>query len=223
MSSARKLTIVSGFFLVGVVALAVYVFVWLSYNPETITPATSVGSSGQLTTNLELATVGSIDFGTHPSWVAYLTRVDGKWVSTTVWQVPAHSLIHVTLLEYDTQTGLRNPFMSQVRGTVGDVEYVNGKAVRYMNPNFPAHTFSIPELGVNVPLEGIPQSTYPGTISGNPHGEHQTITFSFRTGNAQTDHWQCFVPCAAGYLFGQGGPMQTIGYMDGYLKVVNPK
>jgi hypothetical protein len=154
--------------------------------------------------------------------VAYLIRDDGKWLSSTVWQVPAHSLIHVTIWEYDSETGLRNPFMSQVRGTVGGTVVENGKTIRYMNPNLPAHTFSIPELGLNVPLEGITQSSYPADLT-NPHNTHVTITFSFRSGNAQTDHWQCFVPCAAGYLFGNGGPMQTIGYMDGYLKVVNPK
>jgi hypothetical protein len=27
------------------------------------------------------------------------------------------------------------------------------------------------------------------------------------------------VPCAAGWVFGFGGPMQTIGYMDGFLNV----
>ncbi len=31
--------------------------------------------------------------------------------------------------------------------------------------------------------------------------------------------WQCFVPCAAGFIYGFGGPMQTIGYMDGFLNV----
>jgi len=28
------------------------------------------------------------------------------------------------------------------------------------------------------------------------------------------------VPCAAGFIDGLGGPMQTVGYMDGYIKVV---
>jgi hypothetical protein len=27
------------------------------------------------------------------------------------------------------------------------------------------------------------------------------------------------VPCAAGWIDGFGGPMQTIGYMDGFLNV----
>jgi hypothetical protein len=222
MTSARKLTIVGGLFIAGVIGLALYVFVWLTYNPETISPPATTNSTGQVSTHLFLATTGSIDFGTHPTWVAYLIRDDGKWLSSTVWQVPAHSLIHVTIWEYDSETGLRNPFMSQVRGTVGGTVVENGKTIRYMNPNLPAHTFSIPELGLNVPLEGITQSSYPADLT-NPHNTHVTITFSFRSGNAQTDHWQCFVPCAAGYLFGNGGPMQTIGYMDGYLKVVNPK
>ncbi|MGH7758451.1 MAG: hypothetical protein ACREN7_03980 [Candidatus Dormibacteria bacterium] len=215
MSAARKLVIVGGAFVIAVILLLIYVFVWLAYNPATI----KVGSATATSTNLELATTGTIDYGTHPDWVSYLTRQNGKWVHTTVWQVPAHSTIHVTLFEYDTQTGLRNPFISQVRGTIGNVAVENGKTVRYLNPNLPAHSFSIPELGVNVPLAGISQSTYPGDLT-NPHNTHVTIHFSFKVGGPETVHWQCFVPCAAGYLFGWGGPMQTIGYMDGYIKIV---
>jgi hypothetical protein len=50
---------------------------------------------------------------------------------------------------------------------------------------------------------------------------HNTITFTFRSGKHKGLYrWQCFVPCAAGFQFGFGGPMQTIGYMDGYLDVV---
>jgi hypothetical protein len=49
---------------------------------------------------------------------------------------------------------------------------------------------------------------------------HRTIEFTFRTGKPGHYRWQCFVPCAAGFLYGFGGPMQTIGYMDGYLDVV---
>ena len=47
-----------------------------------------------------------------------------------------------------------------------------------------------------------------------------TITFSFRTGKRGTYRWQCFVPCAAGFILGFGGPMQTMGWMDGLLEVV---
>ena len=33
--------------------------------------------------------------------------------------------------------------------------------------------------------------------------------------------WQCFVPCGGGYVDGNGGPMQTIGYMTGQMNVVS--
>jgi hypothetical protein len=48
---------------------------------------------------------------------------------------------------------------------------------------------------------------------------HRTIQFTFHTTAPGHYRWQCFVPCAAGWLFGFGGPMQTIGYMDGFLNV----
>ena len=49
---------------------------------------------------------------------------------------------------------------------------------------------------------------------------HRTIRFAFHTGKPGHYRWQCFVPCAAGWIDGFGGPMQTIGYMDGFLNVV---
>jgi hypothetical protein len=48
---------------------------------------------------------------------------------------------------------------------------------------------------------------------------HTTITFMIRTGKPGHYRWQCFVPCAAGFYTGFGGPMQTVGWMDGYLNV----
>ena len=49
---------------------------------------------------------------------------------------------------------------------------------------------------------------------------HRTIEFDIRTGGKGRYRWQCFVPCAAGWLNGNGGPMQTLGYMDGFIDVV---
>ena len=136
--------------------------------------------------------------------------------------MPANSLIHVTLNQYDGDSGLRNPFLSQSTGTVGGDFTLNGKATRAINPNDASHLFAIPALGVSVPLEGVPDSAKnpcgnaPCTLS----QDHETISFTFRTGRKGVYRWQCFVPCAAGYIDGFGGPMQTVGYMDGYLKVV---
>jgi hypothetical protein len=45
--------------------------------------------------------------------------------------------------------------------------------------------------------------------------------FSFMTPAAGgVFRWQCLIPCGGGYVFGNGGPMQTIGYMTGNMTVV---
>ena len=49
---------------------------------------------------------------------------------------------------------------------------------------------------------------------------HTTVSFTFRTPVKGLYRWQCFVPCGAGFIQGNGGPMQTVGYMGGFLKVV---
>ena len=82
--------------------------------------------------------------------------------------------------------------------------------------------FAIPQIGVSVPLEGVaddaknPCANAPCTLS----NDHETISFTFRTPGKGLYRWQCFVPCAAGFIQGFGGPMQTVGYMDGFIKVV---
>jgi hypothetical protein len=44
--------------------------------------------------------------------------------------------------------------------------------------------------------------------------------FSFMTPNhTGTYRWQCFIPCGGGFLDGNGGPMQTLGYMMGNMEV----
>ena len=76
--------------------------------------------------------------------------------------------------------------------------------------------------GISVPLEGIssnaknPCANAPCSLK----NDHYTVSFSFRTHQKGLFRWQCFVPCAAGFIQGFGGPMQTVGYMGGYLKVV---
>ena len=172
--------------------------------------------------SLTLQTVASIGFGPHPDWVSYLVKdPKGKWVHSTVLDVPANSLVHVTILQYDTATGLRNPFWGLPEGTVGRAK-VNGTAIPILNPDLASHTFAIPELGVTVPLKGVADnaknqcSVAPCTLA----EAHNTITFTFRTGKRGTYRWQCFVPCAAGFILGFGGPMQSLGYMDGLMHVV---
>jgi hypothetical protein len=208
------------------VLIGLYVGVWATSAPPTIaaTPVAAVG--GGTAADLTLETVGSIGpkySPAHPDWVSYLVRRGGQWVHSTIFQVPANSEVHVTIYQFDSETGLRNAFLSQAEGTVGGTMTIDGKTVNHIEPEQASHTFVIPELGVFVPLPGVSEEAKntcefapcePSTMA------HRTITFTFRTGGKGRYRWQCFVPCAAGTYDGNGGPMQTFGYMDGYIDVV---
>lgn len=181
-------------------------------------------AAGGRSANLTLQTVAAVGpkLAPNSTWVSYLVREHGTWRRSTVWTLPANTLVHVTLYQFDGKSGLRNPFLAQARGLVGNVFSVDGKSRSTINPDDASHTFAIPQLGVIVPLEGIADNAK------NPCGDapcplsaaHLTITFTFRTGKKGHYRWQCFVPCAAGFYYGFGGPMQTIGYMDGFINVV---
>jgi hypothetical protein len=197
--------------------IAFYIVSYLVVRPPT------VAASGQPPrASITLQTVASLGFGPHPDWVSYLAKnARGKWEHSTVLSVPAHSLVHFTIYQYDTATGLRNPYWGGTSGLVGEMR-VNGKPVPTLDPDLASHTFAVPGLGVSVPLKGVADnaknqcSVAPCTLA----EAHNTITFTIRTGKAGTFRWQCFVPCAAGFILGLGGPMQSVGYMDGYLNVV---
>jgi hypothetical protein len=202
-----------------VVALAAwYIVGYVVSFPTTVAQASTNG-----VVNLTAQTVASYGNQPHPDWVSYLVKdAQGRWVHSTIWRLPAHSTVRMTILQYDTATGLRNPFLGQVRGTTGDTMTVDGKTVRAIDPNLASHTFTIPDLGVSVPLKGVADNA-PNQCSVAPctmAEAHTTTTFEFHTGKPGIIRWQCFVPCGAGWYFGNGGPMQTIGWMDGFIKVV---
>jgi hypothetical protein len=202
------------------VAAGLIVFYILSY--LVIRPPAVRASGSAPHARLTLQTVASLGFGPHPDWVSYLVKNDqGTWVHSTVLTVPAHSLVTVTLYQFDTATGLRNPFFGRPLGLVGDMT-VDGKTVKTLDPDLASHTFAVPDLGVSVPLKGVPDNAKNQcSVAPCNLGEaHTTVVFTFRTGKKGTFRWQCFVPCAAAFILGNGGPMQSIGYMDGYLHVV---
>jgi hypothetical protein len=178
-----------------------------------------------------------------PDWVSYYVQdpTTGDWEHTTLFSVPANSLIHVTIFGFDGCTPLRNNYWSQVQGTIGGTvtvsqfdqkgkEYVTDNTTSvinsYSNCNV-GHTFAIPTLGVYVPVASPNAnlsannlcSSSPCTTSGNPYSEE---TFEFRSPATGGQYrWQCLVPCGGGYVDGNGGPMQTLGYMMGEMDVVN--
>jgi hypothetical protein len=220
MSPRRAgVTIAAVLVVAGGVLFGLYISLFLQAEPTPVRVAAPTVREADLT----LQTVAQVGHGPTPDWVSYYAKDQrGRWVHSTILKVPAHALIHVTVYQYDSATGLRNPLWGQPRGIVGGVMTVNGKPLRVLNPALASHTFAVPELGVSVPLKGVADDA-PDQCASAPCGldeAHVTIHFSFRTGKRGEYRWQCFVPCAAGTILGFGGPMQTIGYMDGELDVV---
>jgi hypothetical protein len=194
-----------------------YALAYLTKAPNGIAAPVQNGAA-----HLTLQTVAAYGHSPEPDWVSYLVQDgSGHWHHSTIFKLPAHTLVQVTLYQFDTATGLRNPFLAQVRGTVGGTATLNGKAFSTLNADDASHTFTVPDLGVSVPLAGIatsaknPCSTAPCSTS----FDHNTITFSFMTPGPGKYRWQCFVPCGAAFIFGNGGPMQTLGWMSGELEV----
>jgi hypothetical protein len=217
MSRAAKLGLVGVGTAFGVALIVYYIVSYLI-----VTPPVVAATGAKPRVHLTLQTVASFGHSPHPDWVSYLARKgDGKWVHSTVLRVPSYSTVALTIYQFDTATGLRNPFWGEPRGTLGGTMNVDGKTLNVLNPDLASHTFAIPDLGVSVPLKGVPDdaknqcSVAPCSLS----EAHTTVTFSFRTGKPGKYRWQCFVPCAAGFILGFGGPMQSIGWMDGYLMV----
>jgi hypothetical protein len=185
------------------------------------TPVAAI-ETGPGQAHLTLGTTPAVGrLGGNPTWVSYLAREDGEWKHSTEYELPAHSLVRITVYQFDGDSGLRNSFLSQVQGTVRGVMQVNGKTTRAIGPNQASHTFTVPQLGIVVPLPGVAANAKNqcAEMPCSLKQAHQTVSFTIRTGEPGRYRWQCFVPCAAGFIAGFGGPMQTIGYMDGFLHV----
>jgi hypothetical protein len=217
VSTLAKLAGVFGGIAVAAALFAYYIVSYLVVTPPNVQAAGQAPSS-----SVTMQTVASLGIGEHPDWVSYLVKNrQGKWVHSTVLTVPANSLVKVTVYQYDTATGLRNPFWGGPRGIVGEMT-LDGKPIPTLDPSLASHTFAIADLGVSVPLAGVDSNAKnqctlaPCTLA----EAHRTITFTFKTGKRGTYRWQCMVPCAFGTILGFGGPMQSLGYMDGLLRVV---
>jgi hypothetical protein len=142
----------------------------------------------------------------------------------------------MTILGYDGCTPLRNNFWGQIQGTIGGSTSVQ----QFKNTNAPlgpaknlslinswsqcsvGHTFSIPSLHVFVPVASPGASATLCSVSPCTSGPHTVVKFSFMTpSHAGVFRWQCFIPCGGGFLDGNGGPMQTLGFMTGNMTVVS--
>jgi hypothetical protein len=213
----RVLGVIASFGLLVAVIVVYFIFI-LEEAPPGVA-ATVHGTTAQLT----LQTDAAYGHTPYPDWVTYEARdPSGHWQHSTILKIPAGTrYVHVTIYEYDTATGLRNPFFAYVRGTVGGVIQLNGRRMNYVDASSPAHTFTAPDLGLNVPLPGIDANAKNQCAAApcRTSESHNTISFTFKTPKPGNYRFQCIVPCALGFLYGFGGPMQTIGYMDGMIEV----
>lgn len=142
--------------------------------------------------------------GPDHSWPAYMPTS-----STTL---PANTVVTVTIRNFDLgdDTVPANYPLLSVQGVIGGVANANGKAYTGLDATHMSHTFTIPQLHLNVPI--------PGDAVGD--ATNVPVTFSFRTpAKAGTYTFQCFVPCGTGSE-GFDGPMATMGYMRGTVTIV---
>jgi hypothetical protein len=222
------LAIMLGFGIVAGVWLGLHSIQGLGYEPGVL-QATKTGPNSA-TLSLETfpdSHVCHADMGEPQiNWVTYCP--------TTSLEVPANSIITVTIRNYDSATPLINSYFRQVQGTIGGVELVNNKPVSQVDASNIAHTFaiqSLPEspnpLFINAPIVGVPNNA-PSVvnIAGNSYPKPNVISFQFRTGPAGNYIWHCYDPCgdsvyARNAPFGFSGPMSTTGYMAGTLTVSN--
>jgi hypothetical protein len=182
-------------------------------------------ASGQVNITLQEDPQNSIT--SRPDWVSYFIKspATGKWVHTTLFKVPAGARVNVTILGYDGCTPLRNPLWGKVTGTIGNVEYIDGKRTSVLDSYAACdvgHTFSIPGIGLNVPMDTPSVTASLCADSPCTSGPKKVMKFSFMAPKATGNYfWHCRVPCGGGFLDGFGGPMQTIGYMTGNMEVVS--
>ena len=179
-----------------------------------------------------------------PDWVSYFVQdpTTGQWIHTTLFSVPANTKVNMTIYGYDGCTPLRNNYFSQVQGTIGNTVTVAQfeqaqQALRVRADRLPGQLVVRLQCRAHVrdpghgpvrtgrlaerqalgeqPLQLV--AVHPE--SGGPYAKE---TFSFMSpGHAGTFRWQCLVPCGGGFLDGNGGPMQTLGYMMGDMDVVS--
>src|SRR5579875_461227 len=147
----RILGIVVGTVMLGL-GLGLYVGLYLTAAPGSASATTTASGA-----HLYLATVPAAEASdAHPTWVSYyVVDANGSnWRHDTTYVLPAHTLVHVTIYQYDGDSGLRNPFLSQSEGTTGGDFDLNGRRTQAINPNTASHVFAIPQIGLSVPLQG---------------------------------------------------------------------
>ena len=192
--------IVSGL-IMGAVAATASACGGSSATPSTSATSPSVAAKAK-TVNIEL--VGKIDADTGPA---------GTFTGKEHWPAMAPGDLKfakgdnvvLTIKEYDdAPTAL--PAGSPYNAVAGGTETIDGTAATTVSNANIAHTFSIPELGINAPLAKAPE------------GGATTMVFTFKVDKSGAYTWRCLTPCG-GDPNGMGGAMATKSWMQGNMIV----
>jgi hypothetical protein len=145
------------------------------------------------------------------------------WPSTSL-KLPAHTLVTLTVKQYDGASTPWNPFWAKVHGTVDGTATYNGKALTDIPPAQVAHTFTIhqyPQSGQDTVFLSVPMLAVPDNAKNEANGypAPQTVEFSFITPGPGDYVWNCEDPCGDSYQ-NFGGVMQARGWMSGTIEVV---
>jgi hypothetical protein len=228
---ARVATLIVAFLAVLAVCIFVVVHYFLASSGPAVEDFTAhVTADTGAPVNVVMQEAPQTTVSTDPDWVTFFIQSPQthKWVHTTNFAVPAGSKVNMTVYGFDGCTPLRNQVWGQITGTIGNSMTVDGKSVSLLNSWAEctvAHTFAIPSLGINVPMASPTtfqeNSNLCGTSPCSMHSPHTVMHFAYMAPRTPgTYFWQCKIPCGLGYLDGNGGPMQTIGYMTGNMQVV---
>src|SRR5438477_12784071 len=102
-----------GAVVLGVLVVAALIAGYVAFLPNGPTPyrvpVAAAATGGGKSVDLTLETVAAIGTPLAPkrsqNWVSYLVREHGVWHRSTVWTLPANTVVHVTLYNFDGKSG----------------------------------------------------------------------------------------------------------------------
>jgi hypothetical protein len=205
---------------------AVPAAVAVSHGAAAMTGMAAMADQGRTATTQSYAVAPAPGQPSGPIAGLNLTIVTGDMIGHTEYpayvpssfSLPANSTVVVTITNFDDATPLAKGMerYATVSGTVGatmavtpiDVRSPNSssgplRVLTGLDPAAVSHTFTIPALGINVPVAA-----------------HARTVFTIHTGAPGTYFWRCFDPCGAGGT-GWGTAMAAkSGFMEGTLTIV---
>jgi hypothetical protein len=127
--------------------------------------------------------------------------------------VPKGATVDMTIYSYDDGTAALPSNMAIYTKAAGVTNLTeSGQPVTTVAAAAMSHTWTVPQLGINVPFGVAP--------SPSASGEKQplVVTFTFKATKAGTFTWKCMAPCGSGAA-GTGGAMAPMVAMEGSLTV----